>query len=174
METFSALLDLCAENSPVAGVFPSQRPVTRGSDVFFDMNKCLVKQSSRRWICCLNKKKTNQYNGIWWASWVLKWRTSCCLFDSLFSTTRKKIRKLSITGPLWGKFTGELSAKGLVIWKGRHQVNAWFVYSIPSFSCSQACGQAICGRRGEGGGGGVKSETKGKNGIQWNLSITTA
>ena len=35
METFSALLALCEENSPVTGEFPSQRPVTRSFDVFF-------------------------------------------------------------------------------------------------------------------------------------------
>ena len=38
METFSALLALCAENSPVTGEFPSQRPVTRSFDIFFDIN----------------------------------------------------------------------------------------------------------------------------------------
>ena len=37
METFSAFLALCAGNSPVIGEFPSQRPVTRNSDVFFDL-----------------------------------------------------------------------------------------------------------------------------------------
>ena len=37
METFSALLALCAGNSPVAGEFPAQRPVTRSFDVFFDL-----------------------------------------------------------------------------------------------------------------------------------------
>ena len=37
METFSALLALCAGNSPVTGEFPSQRPVTRSFDVFFDL-----------------------------------------------------------------------------------------------------------------------------------------
>ena len=37
METFSALLALCAGNSPVPGEFPSQRPVTRSFDVFFDL-----------------------------------------------------------------------------------------------------------------------------------------
>ena len=36
METFSALLAICAVNSPVSGEFPAQRPVTRGFDVFFD------------------------------------------------------------------------------------------------------------------------------------------
>ena len=34
MGTFSALLALCAGNSPVTGEFPSQRPVTRSFDVF--------------------------------------------------------------------------------------------------------------------------------------------
>ena len=35
METFSALLAICAENSPVSGEFPAQRPVTRSFDGFF-------------------------------------------------------------------------------------------------------------------------------------------
>ena len=30
METFSALLAICAGNSPVSGEFPAQSPVTRG------------------------------------------------------------------------------------------------------------------------------------------------
>ena len=34
MEAFSALLALCARNSPVTGEFPAQRPVTRSIDVF--------------------------------------------------------------------------------------------------------------------------------------------
>ena len=34
METFSALMALCAGNSPVTGEFPAQRPVTRSFDVF--------------------------------------------------------------------------------------------------------------------------------------------
>ena len=37
METFSALLVLCAGNSPATGEFPAQRPVTRSFDVFFDL-----------------------------------------------------------------------------------------------------------------------------------------
>ena len=35
METFPALLAICAWNSPVTGEFPAQRPVTRGFDAFF-------------------------------------------------------------------------------------------------------------------------------------------
>ena len=46
METFSALLTICAGNSPVTGEFPTQRPVTRSFDVFFHLwlNKWLRKQ----------------------------------------------------------------------------------------------------------------------------------
>ena len=48
METFSALLALCVGNSPVTGEFPSQRPVTLGFDVFFDLrlNKRLSKHEA--------------------------------------------------------------------------------------------------------------------------------
>ena len=52
METFSALLALCAGTSPVAGEFPAQRPMTRNFDVFFDLhpNERLSKQSWGRWF----------------------------------------------------------------------------------------------------------------------------
>ena len=52
METFSALLAICAGNSPVPGEFLAQRPVTRNFDVFFDLrlNKRLSKQSRGRWF----------------------------------------------------------------------------------------------------------------------------
>ena len=52
METFSALLVLCAGNSPVSSEFPAQRPVTRSFDVFFDLhlNKRLSKQSWGWWF----------------------------------------------------------------------------------------------------------------------------
>ena len=52
METFSALLAICAGNSPVTNEFPAQKPVTRSFDVFFDMclNKRLSKQSWGWWF----------------------------------------------------------------------------------------------------------------------------
>ena len=52
IETFSALLALCAGNSPVTGESPSQRPVTRSIDVFFDLhlNKRLSKPSWGWWF----------------------------------------------------------------------------------------------------------------------------
>ena len=52
METFSALLSICAGNSPVTGEFPSQSQVTRSFDVFFDLylNKQFIKQSWGWWF----------------------------------------------------------------------------------------------------------------------------
>ena len=52
MKTLSALLAICAGNSPVPGEFPAQRPVTRSFDVFFDLslNKRLSKQSWGWWF----------------------------------------------------------------------------------------------------------------------------
>ena len=52
METFSALLAPCVGNSPVTGEFPSQKPVTRSFNLFYDLrlNKRLSKQSRCQWI----------------------------------------------------------------------------------------------------------------------------
>ena len=52
METFSALLAICAGNSPVPSEFPTQRPVTRSFGVFFDLrlNKRLSKKSRGWWF----------------------------------------------------------------------------------------------------------------------------
>ena len=56
-ETFSALLAMCAGNSPVPGEFPAQRSVTQSFDVFFDLrlNKRLSKQSWDRWFETLSR-----------------------------------------------------------------------------------------------------------------------
>ena len=61
METFSALLTICAGNSPVSGEFPTQRPVTRSFDVFFVLRP--------------NKQLSKQWWGWWFEtpSWLL-WR----------------------------------------------------------------------------------------------------
>ena len=52
IETFSALLALCAGNSPVTGEFPSQRPVTLTFNIFFGLhlNKLLSKRLRRQWF----------------------------------------------------------------------------------------------------------------------------
>ena len=68
METFSALLAICAGNSPIPGEFTTQRPVTRSFDVFFDL--------------CLNKRLSKQSWGWWfetipWASYQIPKIAGC-------------------------------------------------------------------------------------------------
>ena len=66
METFSALLALCAGNSPVTGEFLSQRPVTRSFDIFFHLclNKRLSKQSWGRWFDTPSRSLRRHCNDI--------------------------------------------------------------------------------------------------------------
>ena len=91
MEKFSALLVLCAGNSPVTGEFPSQRPVTRSFDVFFDLrlNKGWVNNREagdlRRHrahydvIVVLMPKRVDQQYGYRWHFYVLS-RITLILF----------------------------------------------------------------------------------------------
>ena len=67
METFSALLAICAWNSSAPGEFPSQRPVTRSFDVFFDLrlNKRLSKQSWGWWFETQTRPLWRQCNDHW-------------------------------------------------------------------------------------------------------------
>ena len=65
METFPALLVLCAGNSLVTGEFPSQRPVTRSFDVFFNLrlNKRMSKQSWSWWFETTSRSLWRHCNG---------------------------------------------------------------------------------------------------------------
>ena len=65
---FSVLLVICAGNSPVNGEFPSQRPVTRSFDVFFDLrlNKRLSKQSRDWWFETPSCSLWRHCNGLGW------------------------------------------------------------------------------------------------------------
>ena len=67
MATFSALLAICAGNSPVTGEFPPQRPVTRSFDVYFDLrpNKRLSKQSWGWWFETPSRPLWRHCNGCW-------------------------------------------------------------------------------------------------------------
>ena len=67
METFSALLAICAGNSPVPGEFPAQRPATRSFDVYFYLrpNKRLSKQSLGWWFETLSPPWWRHRNGIY-------------------------------------------------------------------------------------------------------------
>ena len=73
MKTVSALLTICAGNSPASGEFPTQRPVTRSFDVFCHLrpNKRLSKQSRGWWFKTLSRplwRHCNYYSqgtGFW-------------------------------------------------------------------------------------------------------------
>ena len=64
IETFSALLAICAGNSPVTGEFPAPRAVTRSFDVFLDLrlNKQLSKHSLGWWFETLSRALWRQCN----------------------------------------------------------------------------------------------------------------
>ena len=73
METFSALLVICAQNE-----FPAQRPVTRSFDVFFDLhlNKRLSKQSWGWWfdtLSCPSWRHCNENGPCAWLFDAIQW-----------------------------------------------------------------------------------------------------
>ena len=66
METFSALLAICAGNSPISGEFPPQRPVTWSFDVFYDLRliKRLSKHSRGWWLETLSRPLWRHCNSL--------------------------------------------------------------------------------------------------------------
>ena len=96
METFSALLALCAGNSLVIGDFPAQRPVTWSFDVFFDLhpNKRLSKQSWGWWFETPSHSLSRHCNEGCFFSFI---EVCCCcwcrflLFNSALVKTTAKI-----------------------------------------------------------------------------------
>ena len=81
METFSALLAICAGNSPVNDEFPAHRPVTRSFDVFFHLhlNKRLSKQSWGWWFETLSRPLWRHCN----ETFMIKCSTYNLLYVSL-------------------------------------------------------------------------------------------
>ena len=82
METFSALLAICAGNSPVPGEFPTQRPVTRSFHVSSDLR--------------LNKPLSKQSWGWWFEtpSWSL-WRQCNELSRRIWLTNQRPVRRVT-------------------------------------------------------------------------------
>ena len=77
--------DICAGNSPVAGVFPAQRPVTRSFDVFFDLH--------------LNKRLSKQRWGWWFET--PSWSLWCQCNDKLIYVFRVLGKNNCETAILW-------------------------------------------------------------------------
>ena len=78
METFSALLAICAGNSPVTDEFPAQRPATRRFDVLFDMH--------------LNNRLSRQ----WWGWWFEKPSRSIWRHHNEFMDDTLKLMKVMV------------------------------------------------------------------------------
>ena len=101
MDILSALLALCAGNSPVTGKFPTQRPVTRSFDFCFDLrlNRRLGKQSWGWWFETLSRPLWRHCN-----EFLLKFIVvlSCLLFLSTVHPTFVILGQLPCT--LWLSF----------------------------------------------------------------------
>ena len=122
METYSALLAICAGNSPVSGEFPAQRPVTRSVYVFFDLclNKQLSKQSWGWWFETLRRPLWRHCNACNCNTCVVPGlnhsviRLVSCywLFREIVMIEYQSFAMSSngnmfrVTGPLWGETTG--------------------------------------------------------------------
>ena len=103
METSSALLAICAGNSPITGELPTQRPVRQGFDIFFDLrlNKRLSKQSWGWWFETLLRPLWRQsnvdscYNSP--AFFAMEWNTLRSSFSKLSGVSNSMIRPWSKT-----------------------------------------------------------------------------
>ena len=141
-ENFSALLTLCEGNSPVTDEFPSQKPVTRSFDVFFNL--------------CLNKRLSKQSQGWWfktpllplWRHWngysALNHHLLDCFLKTMFRQTSKQHQSQALLAlcegnpPVTDGFSSQMASD--TSW--RHHL----------FSCRTACpvGQYKEGLNSEG------------------------
>ena len=79
MDTFSALLVICAGNSPVTGRFSAQRPVSRSFDIFFDLR--LTKRLSKQWWGWWFEKPSRslwRHCNVHWIGYVVRKWSKCC------------------------------------------------------------------------------------------------
>ena len=129
MEIFSALLALCAGNSPVSGEFPAQRPVKQSFDVF--QFKRLSKHSRGWWFERLSRPLWRQCNDMSWHLVMrghhrhnVDYKVTYVLYDNFgyrwyhskgparswetqgLTWWRHQMEKKRITGHLCGEFTG--------------------------------------------------------------------
>ena len=94
METFSALLALCAGISPVTDVFPAHRPVTRSFDV--RLNIRLSKQSWGQWFETPSRPLWRHCNDIDCSEW---WYP-LCYQAIILSTTQGRLVLIPLEGRL--------------------------------------------------------------------------
>ena len=127
METFSALLAICARNSPVPGEFPAQRPVTRSFEVFFDLhpNKRLSKQWWSWWFetppCPLRRHRNDTFSNCFHQMPIL---IACSIsIDLMNGLVRKK--SISQTA-IWSTHMCVVWPKGIKNWCLGPRLLTWF------------------------------------------------
>ena len=117
METLSALLALGAGNSPVTREFPSQRPVARSFDVFFDLrlNKRLSKQSWGWWFETPSRSLRRQWN-VSNRPWISLWMNRVYRLDITFQVLTGPIKLILIISDVTTEHkTSETSMK-IMFW----------------------------------------------------------
>ena len=118
METFSALLDICAGNSPVPVNSPHKRPATRSFDVFyvfFDLrlNKRLRKQPWGWWFETLSRPLWHHRNAL------CHYRAACSVLDRcMIILDRISIPSFYVTIQVMKKHTYDL-VHNMKIWEKR-------------------------------------------------------
>ena len=131
METFSALLVLCAGNSQVTGESPAQRPVMRNFYVFFDLR--------------LNKRLSKQSRG-WWFETPLRalWRHCNCVSVNLYfqAHMHNRVNLLYFSGNFRQCTTTESTYcvnefQGIYCKQNYHVVSQWYVNML---SCAVVIG----------------------------------
>ena len=159
METFSALLAICAGKSPAPGELPTQRPVTQSFDVFFDLrlNKRLSKQSWGWWFETLSCPLWRHCNdtGTKWIQlypmrtmnefWHIFNRDYVCSFAENLMANISNITKLSrfFWVPAWNQLIEIFAVQLLYDHCKTIQVKLWvLIHNSPAekplgFSCRQ-------------------------------------
>ena len=105
MEIFSALLAICAGNSPVTGEFPTQRPVTRIFDVYFDLRP--------------KERLSKQWWGWWFETlsrslWHHRNVSTCCHTHYVISTVQEPglLRKIHVAiHVIYQRFSGKKESR---------------------------------------------------------------
>ena len=118
METFPALLAFSAGNSPVIGEFPSQRPVTRSFDVFFDLslNQRLSKQSCGWWFETRSGSLWRQYNANYWSLDNRKLKSALPGYFWITSSERMHEVTNWFIDDMWWIAVSNLLQKSIYLW----------------------------------------------------------
>ena len=128
LKTFFALLALCVGNSPVTSEFPTQRPVTRSFDVFYDLrlNKRLSKQSWGWWFETLSSPLWHHCNV------VLEHQQALYYNGNIFSRHLWLFYSLWSGGAIWWIRTGSTLTQIMVccLMAPSHYLNqCWLIIS---------------------------------------------